>query len=348
MSLGNTELRNKEILAAVVRTHIATGEPVGSATVARQQRGALSPATIRNVMADLEAQGYLHQPHTSAGRVPTAKAYEFYARRAMQRAQLAPSDQSWIDAHLLGQPVDAEVLLPRASHVLSELLHGIGIVLSAPVPLAPLEQVRFLRVDAQRVLVVVLTRPGLVRDRVVTVREPYTQEELDRTAAYLNENFAGWTLGAVRAELENRTARARSHYERLAENAAVLCRESLSDITEAPEVYVEGTANLIARVEETSQEELSALLRTLEEKEKLVRLLRAALDQMESGVQVIIGLERLSPRIKHFALISASYGTEQRTLGSLALLGPTRMDYPRAITAVHYIARLLNRVLNEN
>ncbi|MFQ5927063.1 MAG: hypothetical protein ACE5MH_06470, partial [Terriglobia bacterium] len=139
-----------------------------------------------------------------------------------------------------------------------------------------------------------------------------------------------------------------SRYERLAQTAVALCRESMEEIHEAAEVYLEGTANLIARPAEAPQEELSVLLRTLEEKEKLVRLLSATLEQCEPGVQVMIGLQRLAPAIKHFALISASYGTREQPLGSLAILGPTRMDYPRAITAVHYVARLFNRVLNEN
>ncbi|MFQ5816924.1 MAG: heat-inducible transcriptional repressor HrcA [Terriglobia bacterium] len=345
---GRDAGRNQEILAAIVRTHIATGEPVASMRVARQQHGQLSSATIRNVMVHLENKGYLRQPHTSAGRIPTAKAYEFYARQAMRRAQLAPSDRNWIDAHLLGEPMEAGALLPRASRVLSELVHGIGIVFTIPVMQAPLEQVCLLRVDTQRVLVVILTRTGLVRDTLVTVQEAYSQEELDRTAAYLNQNFAGWTLAAARAELERRAAHERSRYERLAATAAALCRESVEEIHETAKVYLEGTANLIARAAEASQEELSVLLRTLEEKEKLVGLLSITLEQLEPGVQVMIGLQRLAPAIKHFALISASYGTRERPLGSLAILGPTRMDYPRAITAVHYVARLFNRVLNEN
>lgn len=348
MSPGKTEHRHQEILAAVVRIHIATGEPVASATLSRQQRGRLSAATIRNVMAQLEAQGYLHQPHTSAGRVPTAKAYQFYAREAVRHARLAPADQTWIDAHLLNDSVAAEVLLPRASHVLSELVHGIGIVLSVPVARAALEQVRFLRVGERRILVAILTHSGLVRDKLVSVEEGFTQDELDRTATYLNENFVGWTLEAMRAELERRATRERSEYERLARTAASLCRQSLSDMSETAQLFLEGTANLIAPDTGTSQEELSALLRTLEEKEKLVRLLSAALEQLEPNVQIQIGLEEFSPAIKHFALVSASYGPSRHPLGSLAILGPTRMDYPRAITAVHYVARLFSRVLNEN
>lgn len=347
VSLGKNERRNQEILATIVRTHIATGEPVASGRVARHSHK-LSSATIRNIMAALERQGYLHQPHTSAGRVPTPKAYEFYARHVVHAARLAPSDRSWIDAQLLPEQSAAEALLPRASHVLAELAHSIGIVLSLPAPRDPLEQMRFLRVDASRVLVVILTQTGIVRDKIVRLNERFTQEELDQTAAYLNENFVGRTLEAIRDELRHRATSERSRYERRARNAAVLCRESLAEIGSAASVYVEGTAHLIARTDESSQEELGVLLRTLEEKEKLVRLLSATLEQVDPGVHILIGLERLSPAIKHFSLISASYGTRERPLGSLAILGPTRMDYPRVITAVDYVARLFNRILHEN
>lgn len=343
----STPLRNEEILAAVVRAHIATGEPVASGTIARQQRNRWSSATIRTILAQLENEGYLHQPHTSAGRMPTAKAYEFYARHAAERAQLAPSVRNWIDAHLLRQEAPA-ALLPRASHVLSALVQGIGIVLSIPVTQAVLEQARFLRVDDRRVLVVILTRTGLVRDKLVPVSEPLQQEELERMAVHLNQRYAGCTLEAIREDLERRAAEERSRYERLARSAAALWRESLEEFREGAEVYMEGTANLIARADEASQAELGALLRSLEEKEKLVRLLSTTLDQLKPGVQIMIGLERLSPAIKHFALISANYGTRVRPRGSLAILGPTRMDYPRAISAVHYIAQLFDRMLDAN
>ncbi len=337
--------RNQQILASIVRLYIATGEPVASASVARQQRGWLSPATIRQIMSQLEQMGYLEQPHTSAGRVPTARAYELYAQQAMCQAELTSADRDWIDAHLLAEGAKAEAILPRASYVLSELTHGIGIVVCPSVAAAILEQIRFVRVAARRILVVVVTRSGWVWDKLVSVHESFSQPELDDVAAYLNHNFAGWTLEAIRDEIKQRAADARARYKRLVESAAVLCHEGLSQVGE---VYLEGTANLVASPTLADQEELSALLRMLEEKERLVRLLSATLEGPESAVRVIIGLESLSPAIKHFALISAPYGTRERFRGSLGILGPTRMDYPRAITAVNYVARVFNRVLNEN
>jgi len=340
--------RNQEILAAIVRLYIATGKPVASASVAGQPCRRFSAPTIRNIMSQLEQMGYLEQPHPSAGRVPTAKAYEFYARQAMSRAELTSADRDWIDAQLLAEGANAEAMLPRASHVLSELMHGIGIVVCPPVATAVLEQIRFMRVAARRILVVVVTRSGWVWDKLVSVHEPFSQLELDDIAAYLNHNFVGWALAAIRHEVEQRAATARARYERLVRNAAVLCRQGLRQVDEPGHVYVEGTANLVDAPTQADQEELSALLHMLEEKEKLVRLLRATLEGPEPMVRVIIGLESLSPAIKHFALITAPYGIRERSCGSLGILGPTRMDYPRAITAVNYVARLFSRVLKEN
>ena len=348
VSLEKEQRRNQEILAAIVRTYIATGEAVASGQVARHQHGQLSSATIRAVMARLETQGFLHQPHTSAGRVPTTKAYEFYARHVAERARLSRADRSWIDAHLLNRRGTAEELLPRASHVLAELAQGLGIVISLPVTREPLEQVRFLQMEGSRVLVVLLTRTGQVRDVLVRLPKPFTPEELECTAEYLNDNFAGWALASIPVELERRAARDRSRYERLARKAALLCRESLAGIGEGAVVYVEGTPHLIQQAEEAGRDELRELLETIEQKEKLICLLRATVEQVEPNVQVRIGLEQLSPAIQHYALISACYGAGPGPLGSLAILGPTRMDYPRVITAVHYVARLFNRVLHEN
>jgi heat-inducible transcriptional repressor len=299
-------------------------------------------------MARLEAQGFLHQPHASAGRVPTTKAYEFYARQVAERARLSRADRNWINARLLSQRGKVEELLPRASHVLAELAQGLGIVVSLPVTCEPLEQVRFLQMEGNRVLVILLTKTGQVQDVLLRLPKPFTPEELECTARYLNENFPGWALASIPAELERRAARDRSRYERLARRAALLCRESLAGIREGAAVYVEGTPHLIEQAEEAGRDELRELLQTIEQKEKLVHLLRATVEQVETNVHIRIGLQQLSPAIQHYALISASYGAGAGPLGSLAILGPTRMDYPRVITAVTYVARLFDRVLHEN
>ena len=342
------EGRKQEILAAVVRTHILTGAPVSSSEITRQYPEPISSATVRNEMAGLAEAGYLQQPHTSAGRFPTAKAYGFYARHVAAKARLSPADQKWISRNLATEEGDAEELLARAPHVLSEFCHGMGLVLVPPLAGTVLGQVRFVRLDDQRILAVVVTRAGRVRDKVVRTRERFQTDELERMSAYLNENFRGWTLEAIRAELQRRVAAERSQYRRFLRQALALCCESFDPSDEPATLHMEGMAHLVEKVEAASPEELGELLQALEEKERLARLLTDCLESLESPVRILIGLERLAPAMKDFAFIGTRYGREQHVFGSLGLLGPTRMDYARAITAVTYVATLFNRRLTEN
>lgn len=345
MSLEPLEERRRDILEAVVRAHILSGAPVSSAAIARRSGHQISPATIRNVMASLEAAGFLFQPHTSAGRIPTAKGFEFYAQEVAVTARLRPSDQKWINRNLASEEADAQARLTRVPHVLSVLCRGVGLVLVTPLAGTVLDQVRFVRLDDQRVLAVVVTRAGLVRDKVVATREHFRIEELERMGAYLNQHFRGWTLAAIRAEVDRRVAAERSQFLR---QALTLCRESFDPADAPDDVHVEGMAHLVERAEAVSSETLRELLSALEEKERLARLLKDCLASPEPPVRIVIGLERLTPAMKDFAFIGARYGGGERPVGSLGLLGPTRMDYARTITAVAYVATLFDRLGMEN
>jgi heat-inducible transcriptional repressor len=342
MRVEPLDARRQDILATLVRGHISTGEPVSSAWVARRCGHQVSPATIRNEMAMLDEAGYLQQPHTSAGRVPTAKAYEFYAQDVASRGRLDPADQRWIQRHLGSEKEGAEELLARAPHVLSELCHGVGLVLVPPLEATVLDQVRFVPLEGRRVLAVLVARGGLVRDKIIRGREAFRPEELARMSAYLNQYFRGWTLEAIRGEMERRVAAERSQFLR---QALALCRESFAG-SAAGALHVEGAAHLLDAAE-ARPEELRFLLEALEEKERLARLLTDFVETPERPLRILIGLEQLSPAMKDYAIIGARYGRGQAGGGSLGLLGRTRMDYDRAVTAVAYLAALFNRLLAE-
>ena len=344
MRVEPLEERKAQILAAVVRAHIATGAPVASSSVADDFSGPVSSATVRHEMAALEEAGYLHQPHTSAGRVPTLRAYEFYAGEVAAKARLRTADQKRINRSLAAGRADTGQLLARVPHVLSELLHGVGLVLVPPLTGTVLGQIRFVLLDDSRLLTVVVTRDGRVRDKVIRPRERLRADELDRMGAYLNEHFRGWALGAIRGELERRVAAERSQFLR---QAAALCQETF-DLESAGALQLEGVSHLVERMEGTDPEALRALLAALEEKERLARLLRDCLESPGTSPRIQIGLEQVTPAMKDFALIGAAYGREAGLAGSLGLLGPTRMDYARAITAVTYVAALFDRLLAEN
>jgi len=335
------DTRKREILAVAVRAHIATGEPVPSAVVARKYGRRISSATIRHEMAGLEKAGYLRQPHTSAGRTPTSKAYDFYAREVAARARLSAADQKWINRNLRSDKEDVQALATRVPHVLAELCHAVGLVVVPPLGGAELDQVRFVFLGRQRVLAVLVSQSGLVRDKVVRTRENLRPGELERMSAYLNENFRGWSLERIRAEMERRVAADRSKF---LHQTLALCRQTFRPAKDSGDLRLEGVAHLTEKAPATSPEEWRQLLQALEEKERLARLLGDCVDSPDQMVRVVIGLEQLSPAMSDFALIGARYGRQQGPSGSLGLLGRTRMDYDRAVTAVAYVASLVDQV----
>jgi len=336
--------REREILTAIVETFIATGEPVGSRTLARANREGLSPATIRNVMSDLADSGFLEQPHTSAGRVPSTEAYRYYVEQLSGKARLSNNDENIIQESFHGV-ADVQEFMERTSHVLSLISRNVGVAVAVGGPKNALEHVYFSRLGDQKVLAVLVTRSGLVRDRVLRLDLP--QADLDAAARFLNENFRGWTMEAMRNELARRLEQERSEYDRLMASVEQLYKQgALAADDGAQTVYVEGAANLVAG--EQDRERLQELLKTLEEKQKIVGLLGSYLDAKQEAVRVVIGLDQTLPSMRNFVLIGAPARVGGEVMGSLAVIGPTRIDYEHTMTAVSYIARLFDKILNES
>lgn len=343
---GQIGPREREILTAIIETYISSGEPVGSRTLSRQNKDGLSPATIRNVMADLVEAGFLEQPHTSAGRVPTAQAYRYYVDQISGKALLSPADQSLISETLQGT-VDIQQFLERTSHVLSLVSSGVGVAIGSTGPLNALEHVHFSRQGPNKVLAVVVMKSGVVHDRMMRLQKDLTQTDLDTAANYINANFRGWTLDKVKAEIARRIEHERSEYDRLMQSLKELYESgALATEEAAKNIFVEGVSNLVAKEED--RERLRELLKTLEEKERVAELLSAYLDTRQEAVRVVIGLEEAVPEMRNFVLIGAPARVGEEMRGSLAVIGPTRMDYQHTITAVSYIAQLFDKLLNEN
>jgi heat-inducible transcriptional repressor len=338
--------REQEILTAIVETYISTGEPVGSRTLARRNREGLSAATIRNVMADLAEAGLLAQPHTSSGRVPSVEGYRYYAERLSGDASLKPDDELIIQRYFHGVN-EVQEFMERTSHVLSLISSGVGVAITSAGPRNALEHVHFQRLAGHRVLAIVVTRSGVVRDRVLRMTHDVEQGELDLASRYINDNFRGWMLEEVRRELERRIEQERSEYDQLMRSVAELYKSgALAAQNETAEVFVEGTANLVQR--ENDSDRLRQLLKTLEEKSRIVELLSSYVDTRQEAVRIIIGLEETMPDLSSFVLIGAPARNGQEILGRLAVIGPTRMDYQHTINAVSYIARLFDKLLNDS
>jgi len=345
MSAGqNIGEREREILTAIVETFISTGEPVGSRMLSRGSREGLSPATIRNVMADLADAGYLEQPHTSAGRVPSPAAYRYYVEQLSGKTQISKTDAGIIQDSLQGV-TDVQEFMERTSHVLSLISRNVGVAVAASGPKNALEHVYFSRLGDQKVLAVVVTKSGLVRDRLMRLDLPQT--DLDAAAHYINDNFRGWTLEKVRHEIARRLEQERSEYDRLMASVEQIYKQGvLSGDESAQVVFIEGTANLVAG--EQDRKRLQELLQALDEKQKLVELRGAYLDAKQEAVRVVIGLDEATPSMRNLVLIGTPARVGGEVMGSLAVLGPTRMDYQNTITAVSYIARLFDKILYES
>ena len=337
--------RQREILTAIVETYIATGEPVGSRTISRANKDGLSAATIRNVMADLADAGFLEQPHTSAGRVPTPQAYRYYVEQITGKAHLSQADQGMIQ-QTLGGISDPQEFLERTSRVLSLVSHSVGVAVAGSGPGNALEHIHFSRLAEKKILGVVVAKGGVVRDRVFRVEHDLSQADLDAAGRYLNENFRGWTMEKVRQELVRRLEQERSEYDNLMRSVRELYQGGALGGETARSVFVEGVSNLV--VSEEDRDRLRQLMRTLEEKQRVVELLSAYVDERQEAVRVVIGLEEALPEMRNFVLIGAPASGGQEMMGSLAVIGPTRMDYEHTITAVSYIAQLFDKILNES
>jgi len=339
------ERRNRQVLADIVRTYIETGEPVSSRAISKRFEENLSTATIRSVMADLEDGGYLYQPHTSAGRVPTAAAYRFFAQEIASQATLSVEDREWIGREMAGGSTPAE-FTERAGHVLAEVSKGLGIVVSPPLRSIVLEHARMWLLPDGRVVVVLISSGGNTRDKVLRPSRPFTQQELDATSDFLNRHYSGWTLDAIRADLLQKLANERERYENIARSALTLCDPSILGESPESQIYVEGTAQIATAPEFADQAQLGELLSAIEEKHRLITVLNACIETPEP-VFVQIGVKEISHSGENIALISAPYTRHDNAQGSLGVIGPTRMHYERAMTAVAYVAQLFSEALSK-
>ncbi|HEX4381105.1 MAG TPA: heat-inducible transcriptional repressor HrcA [Candidatus Acidoferrum sp.] len=339
------ERRNRQILADVVRTYIETGEPVSSRVISARFEETLSTATIRNVMGELEDGGFLFQPHTSAGRVPTAAAYRFFAQEIASQATLSTTDREWIQREF-GAATNASEIIERAGHVLAEVSNGLGIIVSPPMGKTVIEHARMWLLPDSRVVVVLISPGGNTRDKILRPVRPFTQPELDATANFLNRHYSGWTLEAIRGDLLQKLANERERYEGIVQNALTLCDPVALGEDQARQVHVEGTAQMVGSHDFSDQTQLRDVLAAIEEKHRLVTVLNACIEGPEP-VHVQIGVKEISESGENLALISAPYTRHDLVQGSLGVLGPTRMHYERAITAVAYVAQLFSESLSK-
>ena len=340
--------RERLVLTAIIEQYIATGEPVASQAVARSfaHQDGMSSATIRNVMASLSAAGLVEQPHTSAGRVPTAAAFRYYVelnRPELGSVPLSAARRGQIEDSFNGVTSSNEYL-ERTSHVLALLSSGLGVALASPTAGQVLEHIHFSRLSTGRVLAVLVTQAGAVQDRVLSLGRELTHLELETAARYLNENFRGWPVERIRSEVTRRVEQEREAYRQMLTSVEELCQKGALAVGEnGPAIFVEGMANLIAA--EADRERLRQMLLALEAKQRLVELLTAYVDGRQQEVRVVVGLDEASEAMQDMVLIGAPARLGGSSLGTVAVIAPTRIQYQEMIQAVRYIARLSERIL---
>jgi heat-inducible transcriptional repressor len=329
--------RSKEVLYEIVEAYITTGEPVASRSVARRWHDTLSAASIRNVMADLDEEGYLSQPHTSAGRVPTAKAFQSYVESLTLR-KMASAEIERLRFEI-GKLDTVEQRVEHTSRMLTEMTRGVGLAAAIPQRSPALDHVELVSLPAGRVLMVVMTRDQQVRNRVVTLDEPVSSDELASIRNYINRNFEGWMLEDVRRDLGARLEQASATYDVLLRKLTVLYSKGLLDLGAAPEVHMEGASNLFAVDLHLTTEKMRELFRALEEKKRILELLDRFLENPSGEIAVHVGLGEMHPSMRQLSLIGLPVMLPGGMHAVIAVLGPMRMNYLRAISAVQHVGQ---------
>lgn len=335
--------RSRKILEAIIEDYIDTGEPVGSRNVARRHQMSLSPATVRNVMADLEEFGYLASPHTSAGRIPTDRGYRFYIDTLLRVRPLSTQEQERIASRYQLRGMRLDELLREAGKVLSSLSHYTGIVLAPRFTSTVFRHIEFVRLSQGRLLVVFVSGSGLVQNKLIETDQALSAAELEQINNYLQQTLSGLTLEQIKARIVEEMSQDKARYDELLHRALLLSAAALQQ-EEGSEVFIEGAANIFEQPEFADVDRMKRLFRAFEQKNRLVELLDQS--QHASGVQIFIGSETHYQEIEGCSLVTSSYANRQGTIGTLGVIGPSRMPYSMIIPIVDYTARLVGQLLD--
>jgi heat-inducible transcriptional repressor len=337
--------RHKRVLAALVREYIASGEPVASSVLVTAAGLGVSSATVRSILARLEEEGYVQQPHTSAGRIPTDRGYRFYVDLLLESRRPLRATSA-VEARLRRESPDLLLnsLLPQVSHMLSQAARSIGFAVRPAHEAAVFDRVEFVPLGAMRVLVVIVASGGHVIQKVIDTGEALDGNDLRQAANYLNAEFSGLPLHRAREAVLERIDEERLLYDALRARAMRLATSTFADLPDDRTMYVEGTSALLDDASGLTVQTLQVLLQMIEEKQKLLQLLNGYIDG--PGLTVVIGAEHLDPSLRPFSLVLSTYD-DGSGIGTVGVIGPTRMRYSRAIAAVDGAAQAVSRVLRD-
>ncbi len=336
--------RKKKIFSAIVEEYINTGEPVGSRTIAQKFRWSLSPATIRNVMADLEEDAFILQPHTSAGRVPTDKGYRYYVDHLMELRRITKEEEEFIQKSFRDKNADQETILERASKIISLLTKVAGIVMAPRLRCSTLKFIGLKLVAPSKILVTLITGSGLIKNSIIEIDGEINEAELNRISEFLNSELEGMTLSELRAFLTRRLLEERTSFY-------ILLKKAMGLILNAPfmksddRIFFEGISYIIQQPEFSNISKMGSLLKAIEEETNFLELLDADIEG--EGVHIHIGKENPFKEIQECSIITCNYSIGRQAIGTVGAIGPTRMEYDRAVSVVSYISDFLGKVLSE-
>jgi len=336
--------RARCLLKALIERYIRDGQPVGSKTLAEDSALDLSPATVRNVVADLERLGLVHSPHTSAGRVPTEQGYRLFIDNLVSVKRLSTPEVRSI-AEQLGGDESMDTLVESVSNMLSSLSRMAGVVMLPFQQQTAVRQIEFLPLTEGRVLAVLVFNDYDVQNRIIHTVRPYSRSELERIANYLNAQFKGRALNTVRRELLSAMQGARENIDRLMREAVSMAQQVFADDAKGQDYVLAGETNLMNYEEMADVARLRQLFEAFNEKRAILDLLDKSLQAR--GVQIFIGHESGYEVLDHCSVVTASYSADDEVLGVLGVIGPTRMAYDRVIPLVDVTAKLLGSVLKQ-
>ncbi len=338
--------RTRNILMAVIHSFIHTGEPVGSRTISKRFDFGLSPATIRNIMSDLEELGFLEQPHTSAGRMPTDQGYRFYVDNLRDIEVLSAEESALISQRYAPYHGEVDEVMTATSRLLSEISRYAGVVLHI-FSITIFKRIEFVKIRGRQVVAIFVMESGMVHNKLIMLDEEMTQEELYQISNYLNQEFSGQPLRTIRQHVLDRMAEEKAQYDKLAQQALSVGAKTFGETSEdESDIYLGGTSNIMDQPEFASNlDQMKELFKAFEEKNRLISLLDKCLD--EPGVHVIIGSETPFKDIRECSFVTHTYSYDNRTLGVLGVVGPKRMVYPRIMAIVNHTANIVSKILTQ-
>jgi heat-inducible transcriptional repressor len=339
------ETRARDVLREIVLQYVSHGEPISSRSLAKSGRFGLSPASLRNVMADLEDLGYLYQPHTSAGRIPTDRGYRFFINNLMRQRRISQHEREMIDGRV-GRANELDEVMQISSRVLAQLTDQVAIVFMPTLHHLVMRSVDFVWINERKVMCVVVATNGVVVNKIIETSEAWSREELDRAAKQLSVDYNGMSLEAIRASLVGLLDEERARYDAIMRRTIELGIGTVDEVLPHDnELFVEGETSLLHKPDFQDADTLRRAFLAFQEKEKLVRILTQCVG--EGGLQIVVGSESPFTNDYNLSLVATRYGSDSCPVGMVGIIGPTRMEYPRVAPLVEYLGQAIGRKIEE-